>query len=252
MRGRHMASPEFSIVVKTLERPEALRRLLASIRQFYPAAPILVADDSKEADPGLVEPYTDVGYEHYGHDAGIGHCLNETMKKVETPLVVLVDDDFVFTEQTTLEGMTVWVEADVFDVAGGHIWNSRSKGRQRFIGHFHGPHDGVLHVQQIPDSAETPVKVDLICNFFAAKIETVRDIGWDEDLKVARHLDWYLRAREKGARIGYVGGCVVDHAWMSTPQYGKYRWERMERYQQMFLRKWDLERVTGLGEWKRQ
>src|SRR5205823_5665748 len=39
---------EVTVVVKTFQRPEALRRLVASIRRFYPDIGLFVVDDSEE------------------------------------------------------------------------------------------------------------------------------------------------------------------------------------------------------------
>ena len=40
---------DITVVVKTFERPECLRRLVSSIRRFYPGIPVFVVDDSREA-----------------------------------------------------------------------------------------------------------------------------------------------------------------------------------------------------------
>ena len=37
---------DVTVLVKTFERPEALRRLVTSIRRFYKRMPIVVVDDS--------------------------------------------------------------------------------------------------------------------------------------------------------------------------------------------------------------
>jgi len=49
---------DLTVVVKTFQRPDALRRLLASIRRFAPSLPVYVVDDSEQPLEPLPEGVT--------------------------------------------------------------------------------------------------------------------------------------------------------------------------------------------------
>jgi hypothetical protein len=251
---------EFSFMVKTIARPELLRRLLRSVRRFYPTVPVYVADDSQRPTVEIGREFTGVTYVPHKHDVGIGHCLNDLLDlHVDTPIVVLLDDDFEFTARTQVEKLTLPVQAGLFDIAGGAVWSCKGNSLQRFVGWFAWESPQVLRVRQAAKNTQPPFRCDVVMNFFAARTEALREVRWDEDLKLARHLDFFLRVAREKRRVGYVGCCTVDHTYpRTTVGYRQYRWgngpgrDRMEFYQQWFLRKWGLMEVLGMGGWKRK
>ncbi|MGH3017152.1 MAG: glycosyltransferase family 2 protein [Gaiellaceae bacterium] len=106
---------DVTVVVKTFERPEALKRLLASVRRLYERVQIVVVDDSgQRLDPVpskiatyVHEPYNTVGAAG-GRNLGLRH--------VETPYVLVCDDDMVFERRTDLGRMLHALESTSFDV----------------------------------------------------------------------------------------------------------------------------------------
>lgn len=50
---------DITIIIKTFERPEALKASYLSIRTFYPSAPIIIVDDSRRAmETGIFDSRT--------------------------------------------------------------------------------------------------------------------------------------------------------------------------------------------------
>ena len=242
----------YTFMIKTLERPKCLYALLDSLCHYYPKADVVIADDSREPLVGVEDRYPGVQYIWYGHDYGIGACYNDIIDHwITTPITILLDDDFIFTGQTVIERMAAFVSAGLFDIAGGDVYCHRRNKLQHFIGHFSYPEPGILHVEEIPAGMQPPVAVDITMNFFAARTEKLREIRWDETLKVSRHLDFFLRAKRAKAKVGYVGGCRVEHVKEMNATYRAYRWMRMPEHQQLFLKIWKLRKVTGLGEIER-
>jgi GT2 family glycosyltransferase len=244
---------DFTFMIKTLERPACLHNLLNSMREHgYQDTAVVIADDSREPLREIEDRYPNVQYLWYGHDHGIGACYNDLLAHwITTPVTVLLDDDFVFTNRTLIEKMVVYIRGGIFDIAGGDVYCHKRKKFQHFIGHFSYPEPHTLHVEELGKLCPPPISVDITMNFFAANTAALRTVGWDEDLKVSRHLDFFLRAARAKIRVGYVGGCCVDHKSIDNGTYRQYRWHRMHEYQQMFLDKWNLNRVTGLGEIER-
>lgn len=171
---------DVTVVIKTHERPAVLQRLLASIRREYPGIRVLVADDSR-VPIVLDEPDTRVLA--LPHDVGLSAGRNRALEEVSTPFFWLLDDDFVFCG-TELEPSLRWLRAhDEIDLVGGQVidlpgWVAsprRALGPGEWL-------DGLRRYAKVP-------------NFFLARTEKVRALGWDEELKLVEHADFFERAR---------------------------------------------------------
>jgi GT2 family glycosyltransferase len=114
-----LVNTHLTAVIKTFERPTTLKRLLKSIRRFYPELRIIVVDDSKipvELDDTLViqMPY----------DTGISAGRNQALKEVTTEYILLLDDDFIFYDRTDLEpAMEAMMNQPKIDIMGGQVIN---------------------------------------------------------------------------------------------------------------------------------
>jgi glycosyltransferase involved in cell wall biosynthesis len=91
-----------TVLIKTFERPDCLRRLVASIRRFYPRIPILVVDDSREPLDLVREGVTRYLHEPYN---SLSSGRNFGLRHVETPYVLVIDDDMVFGRKTDIGRM---------------------------------------------------------------------------------------------------------------------------------------------------
>ncbi len=228
---------DWVFAVKTVLRPQCLEALLASLRSLYPDVPVWIADDGPEPYPDVAAPFGPVEYRVFAGDAGIGACLNALVDEIDAPFVVLLDDDFQLTTATRVEGLVGRVRAGEADLVGGAIRRMPGAQLQRFLGNFED--GGRIRGAKLPDE---PIAVDVIMNFWAGRVETLRRSRWNERLKVARHVDFYRRLRRAGGRVMYDPGCVVDH-W-SPPCTGAYfdlRWGRMGEHRQRYLEEWGLE-----------
>lgn len=126
--------------------------------------------------------------------------------QVNTPFFVLLDDDFVFTAQTTLERLLGVLErnADV-DIASGALY---------LPGKEHEPYsyaelleiDGdELRLRRgsrgaLPNEPHC-ARHDIVLNFFVARTAAVRRVRWDAALKLGEHQDFFLRAKRNGLGV---------------------------------------------------
>lgn len=106
---------QLTAVIKTFERPYAVKRLVNSIRRQYPDLIIFVVDDSKEPNPlegvnHIIMPY----------DTGISIGRNEALDQLESPYFLLLDDDFVFSHRQKLGELINYMERNQqVDILGG-------------------------------------------------------------------------------------------------------------------------------------
>jgi hypothetical protein len=176
-------------LIKAFERPYALRRLVASVKRFYPALPIVVVDDSRE--PASVDGVRTVVLPY---DTGISEGRNQGLRHVETPYVLVLDDDFVFFRHTRLAPALALMEANPgIDIMGGEVIDLPLFRKQRM-------HEaGLFRTSAV---ARVPIGSSVgglrVCakvpNFFIARAARLALIPWDPRLKRMEHADFFTRA----------------------------------------------------------
>jgi GT2 family glycosyltransferase len=183
-----------TFIVKAFERPSCLTRLLESIIVEYPANPVVVLDDSREpvlSGPALTlfkEQLSGLRYLRTDHDVGLAAGRNTLVDAVDTPYVLLLDDDFILNDRSHIERLLDTLEWGRFDLVGGCIDSAYSYTL------LHTP--GQLEVRmdlpcegwvRRPPEYDTPEmscwEVDMINNFFLARTDFLRKVRWDPRLK---------------------------------------------------------------------
>ncbi|XP_019411942.1 PREDICTED: beta-1,4 N-acetylgalactosaminyltransferase 1 [Crocodylus porosus] len=225
-----------TVATKTFLRYDKLRALIASVRRFYPSITIVVADDSPQPER-LVGPHL----EHYLMPFGKGWFAgrNLAISQVATKYVLWVDDDFIFTPRTRLEKLVDVLEKTSLDLVGGavrEITGYSATYRHKISIEPGGPEGDCLRV--VPGwhhpIAGFPgcVVADGVINFFLARTDKVRQVGFDPRLSRVAHIEFFI----DGLGVLHVGSCedvVVDHAsklrlpWRQTEserQYARFRY----------------------------
>lgn len=243
---------DLTVLVKTILRPEKCRRCLETLREHFDG-PVIVCDDSRYPYPE-VGAGLDVEWRTYPHDIGIGHCLNDTLSSaVRTPYTALFDDDFLVTEECRMELWMPYLRDDKVDLMGGAVKRTNG-GQQGYLGWFKWADDrSWLKIEFVPNVeqwTEPIFDLDIVMNFFAARTLALLAVGWDEQLKVCRHEDFFLRARQEDVRVAYHPGVLVMHDGHglphNTPEYAELRSKRMPEYRAKFGEKWGLDPKRGM------
>lgn len=245
-------SDNVSILIKTFERPNCLKRLLTSIRsQGMSRCPVLIADDSKT-------PYRDDICSSYGDivdeyvvlpfNVGVSAGRNALLERVETDYFVLNDDDFIYGESTRFDRAVSELEAHQFDILGGPLleWKRQylfPSIPQRIADALHlyregwEPNTWVARISSTPDGGVSikqdkidtlPHTCDLVLNFFVARTDAVRDTvgGWHPSLtSTGEHWEFFYRCKEAGLDVGYTDQfSAFHHAEEVTAHYNSYRY----------------------------
>lgn len=94
---------EITVLVKTFNRYKPSTELIISVNKSYPTLKVIVADD------GILNQeryYRRLGnrikYYKLKYDQGLSHGRNYLVKKAKTKYVLILDDDFQFTNKTNL------------------------------------------------------------------------------------------------------------------------------------------------------
>ncbi|XP_076874640.1 beta-1,4 N-acetylgalactosaminyltransferase 1a [Brachyhypopomus gauderio] len=214
-RGEYNISALVTIATKTFLRYDKLQDLISSIRQFYPTVTIVIADDSEHPKP-VTGPYI----EHYIMPFGKGWFAgrNLAVSQVATKYVLWVDDDFIFTSNTRLEKMVDVLERTTLDLVGGavrEVTGYTATYRHTISSEEGGEEGNCLHMRRgfhhVIEGFPNCVVSDAVINFFMARTDKVRQVGFDPRLARVAHLEFFV----DGLGTLHVGSCddvIVNHA----------------------------------------
>jgi len=218
-----------TLIIKTLERPDVLARLIKSIPGGYH---VIVADDSFK--PVVRD---DVEYMVMPYDSGISAGRNLLISKVKTKYFVLLDDDFIFTPSTDVALMESLIDGSVLDILGGIVIHHQVP--LFYHGLFVNDGDVVSYAKGGVEH-EDYTEVDFIPNFFIGRTDSFRDAKWDEKLKTTEHFDFFYSNQH--LNIGYTDKVSIEHDHISNPCYKKLR-SRKEEYLQYVLKKHGIRKL---------
>ncbi|XP_072511295.1 beta-1,4 N-acetylgalactosaminyltransferase 1 isoform X2 [Notamacropus eugenii] len=236
--AKYNISALVTIATKTFLRYDRLRNLITSIRRFYPTVTVIIADDSEQPEP-ISGPHI----EHYLMPFGKGWFAgrNLAVSQVTTKYMLWVDDDFIFTGRTKLERLVDVLERTSLDLVGGavrEITGYSTTYRQLMSIEPGGSGWGDCLTQRRGFHHELPgfpgcVVTDGVVNFFLARVDKIREIGFDPRLSRVAHLEFFLDGLGS-LRVGSCSDVLVDHAsklklpwapWGTEAEiYAKYRY----------------------------
>ena len=216
----HNLSECVTVVVKTARRPHLVLRLAQSIRDFTGYdLPIIAYDDGLDPYPekimSKIASFSNLQYV-IGDDNDLGIALGRTLavKMVKTRYFLLCDDDLVFSNHTNIE-----VLAEILDTTDASVVGGRFEGEEYFAGYLnfssldkHGNLIGLRSLNNYEGACfqvnETIVgfpncmRCDTTANLFMAKRADILEVGcWSEELKVAEHVDLFLRLKAAGKKV---------------------------------------------------
>lgn len=210
---------DVTIAVTAFERPWCLEKLVASIRRYYPTIRIVVADNGEAKADVEVSKYLVLPY-----NCGIAMSRNMLVREARTPYIVMLEDDFEFTEETKLERF--------IDVLDNVPEAGLVGGANRTYGGYFEYHNGEFvsyscdfdlfrgTLSSFPSSQKmtvtekgTPYRIcDMTWNFFMARRELFDDHLWDDRLRVAEHYEFFWRIKKNRKwRVAYTPSVVCNH-----------------------------------------
>ncbi|XP_059376087.1 beta-1,4 N-acetylgalactosaminyltransferase 1-like [Carassius carassius] len=218
---------QVTIITKTFLRYKELSVLIQSIRKFYPKIKIIVADDSLKP-----ENVSGNNIEHYIMPPAQGWFAgrNLAVSQLTTKYFLWVDDDFEFLSETRIERFVEIMEAlPDLDVLGGEVsgdqfyfvlqydeGDENDGGCLRRIREFHQPlpgYDGCF-------------LVDGVVNYFLARTDAVRRVGFDPFLKRVAHTEFFIDGVGKLMVASCKGLSVGHQTHRAQDEYDIYRNQR--------------------------
>jgi len=229
-----------SLIIKTFERPEALYVLLKSIDRFYGKyrenLNIYIADDSKDPKIPTLKLRNRIHYFTLPFDSGVSKGRNFLLEKVKTKYFITLDDDFVFSRKTKIENFVSVMENNPdFDILGGSVFNYRKhwwQKKKKIEGNR-----SVAIKDKVLKRCKKPTKIinghkifDFIIQFFIAKTEKIRNIGWNENLKTVEHTAFFLDCMKNDLIVAEHPTVRINHLRHKNRKYKKFRVDRAGQF----------------------
>jgi hypothetical protein len=256
-----MQSNRLTLIVTTIQRPEAAKRFLDSVRGCLPELPIILSEQADEHQ--LVEFCAERGIRHLAleFDSGLGHARNAMIDLVETDFFILTDDDYLFPERPDFDFCTRFLDARrEFVCVLGLICDQHPSGD----GYVYRAHDRIKNMCRddtggalvlIPRTFMPPPDIVFEgeelqrCDFgpnwgvFRRSFFVDNDVRWDERFKIGggEHFDFFLQMKFHPARpgIAYWPKLRCDHMRGAAESYAQLRWRL--NWRDEFRAKWGLQ-----------
>lgn len=230
-----------AIVISFL-RPRYTADCIRSLRETYPDINILVGENghyNKELEEICQE--VDAEYIDLEFDSGVPAGRNELIKRVETDYVLVGDDDFLYDEEAKVDQMVDFLESKKeFDLVGGRVFeNGQVKNYQGYIEIYDDHLNYVaVHENEVDKkdnfSGLSYKEVDLTFNYFVARTDEIKDVLWDENIKVAfEHSHFFIHLKKAGKKVAFSPEPIVKHKHQDygiSDEYKKFRTRRSDKH----------------------
>jgi GT2 family glycosyltransferase len=199
VRSRRVAVNDVTVIVKSMDRSVCLLDMIRTLRAKHPELTVVVADDGEEdMESALLSGgVVNVSFYKMPKDSGLSRGRNLMISQVTTRYVLLLDDDFKLSNSTLeafLDAVGVYPDADIIGGRAG----------LDFSGEFEINLDQeILFLKHGSKSGDLCPVVHFVPNFFLARTEVLRQVQWDNDLKVGEHEDFFIRAQRAGVIVRY-------------------------------------------------
>ena len=173
-------------------------------------------------------------------DIGISAGRNRLLETVKTPFFLLIDDDHVVTPNSNIETLVARL-SDFGSDCDLLAALSDDRGQPRC---FHVDESKrILYASHRSHRVVEKVAFcDFVPNTFVARAGIIREIGWDESLKVHEHWEFFYRAWQRGLRVAITPEHSFDHRHLHNPSYNHLR--RRSWYMRRGLQKHGLRRFA--------
>jgi len=228
-----MIQLDYTLIIKTFERPATLQRLLDSIQLHYPDTSIIISDDSRtHAKPKTRNPLT---HQKHEFDIGLSEGRNRAVNAVATPFVITLDDDFV-CQHTSFDAMLYGIRHDQAEVIGGRVTSFNDvHGVFSTYKDVNGNYATILNLcprvglETYHLNGREYTITHSMMNFFVAQTQVLRGNPWPSEIKIGHeHFSFFYRLLRAGVKCAVTSQSIIDHPPIT--RRGLYRKKRIGRH----------------------
>ena len=215
-----------TFIFKSFERQEMAKRLCENIQKYYPGAQVIVADDSRQP---LTISTPNVQVIQLPFNSGISRGLNAALSQVKTPYTMRLDDDILLTPFSQIGNQLIFLQTHPeITLSAVLLCNtiSRKTCQATATSYF-------LLNQKIIKMGGMPFRIAPVdtnhylllktCNTFLARTEPFRNLGYDDNIRMIDHAEFFHRAQNQFLCVMDLTACVYHYHNSFDAHYGKYR-----------------------------
>lgn len=238
----------FVIMFDNFLRDKLTFELIKSIQIFYPTVKMYIAEQ------GVFNPIKDELYrklEEAGHkiiyvgfDAGLSVCRNKLIENIEEPYVFYCDSDNLFIKETRIEELQTILESNpelglisCLEYKNDEPWHYEknltvSKGLVKYL--------------DVSKSEDNYFICDMTMNVGLLRKKMCDEVKWDNRMKVAEHLDYFLSIQKTNWKVGCCQIVFIKNQNynFNNQDYKAYRGRNVD-FWKLYREKWELTSIDG-------
>lgn len=223
--------PVVAIVLTTFLRDDLLAKSVSSIKENWCTGMYLIIVDQNPTEE-KAELYKEFRYIGIKYDSGLSVARNigcDIAREEDIPYCLITADSIVFNESMkNLNFIISALDQKQFDLIGLNLFN-RKFGWEASLNLVDGKYfeldfiDKTLHKEETTENQFVIHKCEIVRNFFIASTKSVREVEWDDNLKMAEHEDFFWRYKLAGKKVGWCNICSGSYIGVRLEDYGRVR-----------------------------
>ena len=188
---------ECTIIFKSFERQKMAKRLYKYIQRYYPGMRVIIADDSEQP---LELQDENLEIIKLPFNSGLSYGIGRALEKVTTPYVIRLDDDELLTPFTRFEKQLEFLKAHPeVDLVGVLPLNlpkctSLKKAAEEYYKQPMNYAPKPLKIPHMTKMDDTHCVLGKVPNIFVARTDRVKEIGYDDNIRMIDHNEFFFRA----------------------------------------------------------
>lgn len=215
-----------TFIFKSFQRQHMAKRLYRNIQKYYPGVRVIIADDS-EKPLDLTGPNLEVIQLPF--NSGLSRGLNQALARVQTPYTVRMDDDELLTPFSNFHGHLQFLmehpEVDLVGVMPENL-NTFEKPEQVAKAYFEQNMAHAVKRLRLPHGTRINSRYTVlgkVPNIFIVRTKGYRQIGYDDQIRMMDHNEFFFRAAGNLVSVLDMGSFVFHYHNRFWKRYQKYR-----------------------------
>lgn len=186
-----------TFIFKSFERKKSAVRLYKNICKYYPNTKVIIADDSKIP---LEICGDNAEVINLPFNSGLSVGLNKALERVTTPYVIRLDDDEVLTPFSKFHDHLRFLQkhGEIDLAAVSYVTTPRCRGHKtvskKYLSQSMDIAPASLKIPHLTQIDSEHIVVGKPPNIFIARTDSVRAVGYDNNIKVLDHNEFFFRA----------------------------------------------------------
>lgn len=217
-----------TFIYKSFERQNMAKKLYKNIQSFYPGAKVVIADDSLHPLK-IKDKHHSLQIIQLPFNSGLSVGLNKALEEVNTPFVMRMDDDELLTLKSCVDKEIDFLkqhpEIDLvgFGVLSAPKCISPEKSSVLYYRQTMKQAPKKLKIPHLTPIDDHHVVVGKSPNIFLVHTNKLKEIGWDNNIRMIDHNDFFMRAAGKIVSVINPLSAVFHYHNHFDSHYKKYR-----------------------------